>query len=454
MPGSSTEKGGEAYLPRPKTKWATPRETMSRMSYGARTKRGSFLQRHKDGIKPLGTHTVTAKAVRVVSLDEYYDSVIKAGGMPPVPKPAAAPGAAPAGPPKKFPRGDKPTMKMKPISDHEAMANLKAGKHFEKKFSAYKALQTGYGKTSGGGALKAPNRGSMTVADLQRAMEAMPPAKVGPPKVYLPGVHSTKSPVRHGVGIKKPKAAKSVRSTTVSDKAPRALDGGGATELSNSIKNVVQKSEGDVTMSKTNFNDLFKSELGITDQDVLCECPHCDAPITKSDLAKATGHKGKGAATHVTGPKHVEADAHVVKQNPTGGTMRGGEGRGVLSPSRGVPGAQKHDAPVGVQNSKGSKHTAKAMNFSSKDDDSSDDDASSDDGSKDENPFKKKKDVKKSGGVRGTPYVQYIDYGDADGSDAMIAKSIAEGALGGAGPANGQGTQPLDLNNDLTRLLI
>jgi hypothetical protein len=52
--------------------------------------------------------------------------------------------------------------------------------------------------------------------------------------------------------------------------------------------------------------------------------------------------------------------------------------------------------------------------------------------------------------VRGTEHVQYINYGDAPGSDASIAKSIAEaqGALGQ------QATQPMDLNNDLSRLLV
>jgi hypothetical protein len=46
--------------------------------------------------------------------------------------------------------------------------------------------------------------------------------------------------------------------------------------------------------------------------------------------------------------------------------------------------------------------------------------------------------------IRGTEWVQYVD----DGSDASIAKSIAEGAIGQ------QPTQPMDLNNDLSRLLV
>lgn len=395
------------------------------------------------------------KSVRIMTIDDVFN-VMKAEGAPPPP-------GAPAPAPKKFPRGDKPTIKMKPISDGEAMANLKAGKHFERSLKslfprAFKALTTGYNKTSGGGALKAPNRG-FTINDLERAMEAMPaPTKVGPPKVYLPGVHNPKSPVRSV----KPTKTKSMKKTVTGGDTPAALAGGGATTLSLSFddppfkksRNVVQKSEGVTTMAKTNFNDLFKSELGVA-EDVLCACPHCDEPITKSDLAKA-GHKGKGSETHVSGPKHGKSSAHVRDQNPEGGTMRGGDGKGTLTPSRGVPGAKKHDEPSGIQNSKGSK-THKAFESKSDDDESSDDE-SSDDGSDDKAPpFAKKKgkeETKKSFSIRGTNEVQYIDYGDAPGGDAWIAKSIAEGALGGVGSANSQPTQPLDLNNDLTRLLV
>jgi hypothetical protein len=401
------------------------------------------------------------KSIRVMSIDEAY-AVMKADGAPT----AVTPGAPAAPAPKKFPRKEKPTVKMKPISDGEAMANLKAGKHLTGGYE--KALATGYGKTSGGGALKAPNRGartmkqrpsdlSLSIHDLNRAMEAMPkPSGSVKPPSYLPGVHDPKSPMRPGLKRRAGGTSKkSERPITSSKKSPRPLDGGGATELSNSIKNVVHKSGG--TMSKTNFNDLFKSELGTPNDDVLCACPHCDEPITKSDLAKASGHKGKGATTHLSGKEHGPSSAHVVAQNPDGGVMRGGDGKGVHTSSRGVPGAKKYDAVIGVQNSKGSKHTKKAMASgasSSESDDGSSDDASSDDAASG-NPFKKKKEVKKSLGQPTTVrncdggFVQYVDYGDAPGSDAAIAKSISEGMLGGTPP-----TQPLDLNNDLTRLLI
>lgn len=174
-------------------------------------------------------------------------------------------------------------------------------------------------------------------------------------------------------------------------------------------------------MSKTNFNNLFKSELGIPNDEVLCDCPHCDSPITKSDLvAKASGGE------------------MVVSQNPTGGTMRGGTGRGVLTPSRGVPGAKQTDEVRMVGDKSKKKLVSKAH-----DSDSCSDDASSGDALSGAPPKKMSKST-----VRGTDFVQYIDYAGAPGSDAAIAKSIAEGAIGQ------QPTQPMDLNNDLSRLLV
>lgn len=148
--------------------------------------------------------TMKSSSVHVMSIASYH-SLMKAD-VPTAPKPAAPP----AGPARKFPRGDKPTVKMKPVSDQEAIANLKAGKFIEKKMpleqalQAIKALAAGYGNVSGGGALRASNRGFGSVSDLQRAMETMPsPGKTGPPKVYLPGVHNPKSPVRQALGIKR-----------------------------------------------------------------------------------------------------------------------------------------------------------------------------------------------------------------------------------------------------------
>lgn len=187
-----------------------------------------------------------------------------------------------------------------------------------------------------------------------------------------------------------------------------------------------------MSKSKTNFNDLFKSD--IVGDDVALDCPHCEGPITKSDLSKA--HGGKGATTHLSGPK-TSSKPHVAQQNPHGGVTRGGDGHGTISPSRGVPGAKKHDEDH-VQSASKSKGKLPHVAKSDKDDDSSSggDDASS--------GFPPPKKVKKSIEIRGTEHVMWVN----DGSDAALAKSILEGRLGGTPP-----TQPLDLNNDLTRLL-
>lgn len=269
-------------------------------------------------------------------------------------------------------------------------------------------------------------------------------------------------------------------------------------------------------MAKTNYNDLFKSELGTPDGEHLVDCPHCEASITKGDLRAARA--GRGKTTHLTGAKHGKSSAHVRDQNPEGGTMRGGNGSGVHSPSRGVPGASKVDevhvqstdrakrknaaAHQGNTPSKKIPSMAKGDADSGSDYDDDDDDDAGDDsssggmgkgdpdaggemaskaegadalgskrprpgkspqgpqgaddlGSKKMRPGKSPQGpqgaddlgptTKKSITIRGTEHVMWID----DGSDAALAKSIAEGALGGTPP-----TQPLDLNNDMSRLLI
>jgi len=286
-------------------------------------------------------------------------------------------------------------------------------------------------------------RKGLSIADLQQARKAVPPGGYvasknplqRPPKKPEPAIEyrHPSTQARAHARYKKFMDRKAVtkassRPTAVSKKSPRVLDDGGAALMGSmppptlmKPNNVVQKSKG-TSMSKTNFNNLFKSELGIPNDEVLCDCPHCDSPITKSDLvAKASGGE------------------MVVSQNPTGGTMRGGEGRGVLTPSRGVPGAKQTDEVRMVGDKSKKKLVSKAH-----DSDSCSDDASSGDALSGAPPKKK---MSKST-VRGTDFVQYIDYAGAPGSDAAIAKSIAEGAIGQ------QPTQPMDLNNDLTRLLV
>lgn len=176
----------------------------------------------------------------------------------------------------------------------------------------------------------------------------------------------------------------------------------------------------------TNFNDIFKSELGIPGDEVLCACPHCEVPITKSDLAK-----GK-----TKGEKRGKSSAHVSEQNPTGGAMRGGTGSGVHTPTRGVPGAKKTDPAAGVQNGKGSNARKGGADSSVEE--------GEDDAGQATAPPAEPAVRKAMVTIRGTEFVQYVD----DGSDAALAKAISEGGFGGTQP-----TQPMDLNNDLSRLL-
>lgn len=423
----------------------------------------------------------------LMTIDDCYASFVKADGQaamrrtPDSPPPSVSDVSSR---PKKFPRRLKPTVRMKPITDAEMVERNATGTrevfpHYEKKslrwLAALKALATGYSKVSGGGALKGANRGWHAPPylgpdgrkgktnrkgqrryrrALRRAMEAMeamsaPVGHAKPPSVYLPGVHNPKSPVRPASGIKKPatlrkpalkKTYPTLNASTGSSNK-KILAAGGAAELSNSHKPNITKGS---SVATTNFNDLFKSELG-TD-DVLTDCPHCSEPITKSDLSKA--HKGKGATTNLSGPKHGKSSAHVRDHNPEGGTMRGGDGHGVHTSSRGVPGAKKTDEVRVVGNKKGKPSGVSKADTGSSDDasgESSSDDVMSK--SESSEPTKKAADPVKKAlvTIRGTEFVQYID----DGSDARIAKAISEGATGGTTP-----THPMALDNDLARLLI
>lgn len=556
------KRGGSAkLLYHPKT-GSTPRPRHDLGVHASVEVAQSVAEKHHAGV---GTKKSTG--FQLVSLDDYYDLIKGQAGREAYHADAAQRRTADPGrtahvdrpPPAtsdvasrlqnerrvtKFPRRMKPTVRMKPISDAEAMQHIRSGTYSPNHqkslvwLAALKALATGYGKASGGGALKAANREppslgpdgrlgradvrfrrrsrsgkpnfgpdgrpgeadgrrlrrsegdldlEMSLDDLNRATKIhvtharghgdamlareiavrdphadrgeptesarVPPRDLhalpaGPGAAHFDAKKSRPTMVSKKSGTAKtyPTTNASARPSTSSEKSPLVVDGGGATELSNSIDNVVIKSEG-ATMANTNFNDLFKAELGTADDEVLADCPHCEAPITKGDLAKA--HKGKGKVTHVTGPKHGKSGAHVREQNPEGGTMRGGDGRGVHTPSRGVPGAKKIDE-VRVQSASGHKGKLPGVSKAgtSRSDDSSSGDADSGDtvskseqrGRPVDEPVKKAVIT-----IRGTEHVQWID----DGSDARLAKAILEGSLGGTPP-----TQPLDLNHDATRLLI
>ena len=194
-------------------------------------------------------------------------------------------------------------------------------------------------------------------------------------------------------------------------------------------------------MSTKVLEDLFKSELGTSVEKPLIECPHCDHPITKSDVI----NKAKNAASN-----------NMSHDNKEGGHHRGpASGPNKATPTR-VKGGKKQDEVIAVGKSEAC------------DDSSGADDASMDKAegitsmpAKTEtagarvSPATPKAPAKPAtpsvavnpAGPRlqptmksmGTPYVQYVDTGE----DERIAKSIAEGALGDGGFV----TKPLDLYN-------
>ncbi len=335
----------------------------------------------------------------VMSIADVHAEMMKADA----PAGPGTPGPA-NGPTKKFSRKESAAVQMRAVADGEAVANVKSSKTKKSlvMLAAIKALATGYGKVSGGGALRAANR-SMTLFDLNHVGKGR--------SVKDPHNLAPRTDPHHDFGTSdEPKKPEKKPTVPV---RPSWVYG------DDSKPSVEKANTGDSAMSKTNFNDLFKSELGIAVDETLVDCPHCEAPITKSDLTKA---------------------ASFAKQNG-GRTMHGGSGKGQVASKRPGSGAQKTDAVVGIQNNKGSK-TRKS-------------DVESEDGSIEKGEEQDQQvaaPVRKSNGgsVRGTDYVQYVNYGDAPGSDAHIAKSIAEaqGALGQ------EATQPMDLNNDLSRLLV
>ena len=151
-------------------------------------------------------------------------------------------------------------------------------------------------------------------------------------------------------------------------------------------------SQQEMMMSDT-YENLFKSELAVTEDKVLIECPHCDAPITKSEvLAKA-----KMAAT-----------GNVSHDNKDGGHHKGpSSGDNSATPVRSVKAAKKTDKEVMVGKGEDEPELEKA-------DESEEDNA----------------DVAVAKAVHGailagSRHVQYVA-----GDDAEIAKAIEEGQLG------------------------
>lgn len=220
---------------------------------------------------------------------------------------------------------------------------------------------------------------------------------------------------------------------------------------SNAISRFHKSNHNGATMSKTdNLEDLFKSEIGDSDDAPIIDCPHCDHAITKSDvLAKAGKKRNKNTP-----------ERKVVSDNKGGANHRGPEsGRNGSTPTRTVGKVPK------VDNAKRITKKSDADALSDDEDVNKGDDASSeiDDVTKSEGKCPKCSSLVKAGTickcgvmmksdgsfalappstqhprVSGSEYVQYVNTGE----DERIAKLISEGAFGYA-----QVTQPLDKNN-------
>lgn len=396
-------------------------------------------------------------------------------------------------------RPTKPTIKMKPITDHEAAANLRAGKFIEKGHEnsdnssvgserptpttnppkpANMATATSTTTTPRSGAGAPVTKGFqltkrsatiqlVSMEDMMKSMQMMPrqsgPAK--PPSLYLPGSHRTDSPVRKPMGLKKKPSQRSADDASSVAKAKKQLKmrqsgfklrGSGIKEALDTGS--VKKSESNINKGTTmsdELEDLFKSEIGNSDSDKpIIHCPHCEEAITKSQvLAKAKGQPvRKVAGDNKAGKHHRGAESGRNDGTPTRGGSDTGKKKNKGTPERRV-----------VSDNKGGAHKRVAkgeeMSYSA----SSDDDMSKSEAScpKCKNMVKAGTQCKcgmilKSDGetfelpppsmqhprIRGTEYVQYVDTGE----DARIAKMIESGSMGGA-----HVTQPMDKNNSARR---
>lgn len=372
----------------------------------------------------------------------------------------------PAGPRRRQIRQtDIGTKQMKPISNAEAAANLRAGVNkagFQitkksviqvvtaddlMKATLHKDLPMQQPRGSGGDA----SSSSESADDFSKGGLYL--SKSARLKIRKPGFK------QHGSGIRE-----ATDTVAIKEKNPKS------THLKSGK---IRKSESDnnnngVNMSDDNMEDLFKSEIGSDNDKPIIDCPHCGEGITKSDvIAKGKApHKGgasggtparKVAGDNKGGKHHRGPESGANGATPTRyGSQNDGKKKNKDTPARKVVGDNKGG-------SANYNKTRKGMNDDSSSDDASSGDGSSEDVSKSEQKCPKCGSMAKAGTlckcgmmcksdgefelpppsmqhprVRGTAYVQYVDTGE----DARIAKMIETGAFGGA-----QTTQPLDRNN-------
>ena len=174
------------------------------------------------------------------------------------------------------------------------------------------------------------------------------------------------------------------------------------------------------------YEDLFKSELHTTEEDkVLIECPHCDTPITKSEVQEVIA-KGKKGGNGITSGAVKD---HVGKDN--------------TQPHKGTPGKQAEYPIRSVKGAKKLDKVAIGAGYAHKSDDESADvekgDAESESVDETETEAQPEKQAAVSKGFqRNSPAVLYYN----SGLDDYCAKSIEEQSLG-------QGallSQPMDKN--------
>ena len=222
---------------------------------------------------------------------------------------------------------------------------------------------------------------------------------------------------------------------TANRRAARRARAGGVAPLPMTVKSdsKTEKSlnHGD-TMSNT-YEDLFKSELNPNGDSVLIDCPHCDAPITKSEVLEKGKRRSKAAKESIAAAN--KDNFRGPRSGHTTTNVRGGHG--IPQHGGGLPDPSKaHKALTrdrAFHEGRAVFHEAAAGHRVNKSD------ADSDSGEGDDPMDKSLHPV-----VRGSAFIQYVD----DGGDEAIAKAIAEGSLGQGGLVS----QPLDKNNSPTRV--
>lgn len=365
-------------------------------------------------------------------------------------------------------RAPKDTVKMKPISNAEAVANLRQGKFHEKSLRMNIAelqatlekakpverleresgrlgfnpkghdMQARGARVNSRGSRQPPKakkiEGEKYKQELRRKNAPLADSAFNPRRRNNPNVGTTKP---KQFGRNQVQAKINAADSHKKEKEYHA-EVASATARGNSWKSLNRQSSSDAdingthtenNMSKDNtdtdltksLGDLFKSEVGDSDDKHLIDCPHCDHAITKSEvIAKA---RGKGKSGGLPGKAGSSDDTE--HQNSASG--KGGNARYGSAP-------KPHVATV-----KAGKKVAKTSPAYPKTMAAKKSDADDESVDEQEETEESTETVVKSS-VRGTAHVQYFVDGSETG-DAAIARQIAEGTLGQ------MPTTPIDKNH-------